>query len=27
LMLKKFNGVEITEHPETEPWNPMNFIR
>lgn len=26
-MLKKFKGVETTEHPETEPWNPMNFIR
>jgi multimeric flavodoxin WrbA len=26
-MLKKFHGVEAAEKPETETWNPMNFIR
>jgi hypothetical protein len=26
-MLKKFKGVVTAEHPDTEPWNPMNFIR
>lgn len=26
-MLKKLHGVETTDAPECEPWNPMNFIR
>lgn len=26
-MLKKFHGIEAAEKPETETWNPMNFIR
>ena len=26
-MLKKLQGVETTDAPEREPWNPMNFIR
>lgn len=26
-MLKKLKGIATTDLPETEPWNPMNFIR
>jgi hypothetical protein len=26
-MLKKLKGIATADLPETEPWNPMNFIR
>jgi multimeric flavodoxin WrbA len=26
-LLKKMHGIETTETPDREPWQPMNFIR